>query len=65
MTGGEATSTTEILKNLHDKKWTVLENGKLPGYSKYREGVGLATVDNNVFAFGNSKKEFQQKNWQI
>ena len=48
--------TTEILKDINDKKWTVLKYGNLPGstrYCGYRSGVSLATVGNNVFAFGN------------
>ena len=55
--GRDYPDTTEILKNTNDKKWTVLENGKLPGMSSiFREGLRLITFDNNVFAFGNLKK---------
>ena len=55
MTGGgstQNTATTEILENINNPIWTVLENGKLPGRYQYRGGVRLATVDNNVYAFG-------------
>ena len=50
MTGGHDSHSTEILR---DKKWSVLENGNLPGESKIF-GLGLiTTIDNKVFAFGN------------
>ena len=45
--------TTEILE---DKKWKVLPNGHLPGYTgSYTYNLfelRLATIDNNVFSFG-------------
>ena len=47
MTGGTYSKTTEILQ---DKKWIVLKNGDLP-VRLY--GLSLATVNNEVFAFGN------------
>ena len=45
--------TTEIL-NMKDQKWTVLANGKLPGNGnhRFRGGLRVATINNNVFAFG-------------
>ena len=51
MTGAayQGTVTTEILQ---DNVWVVLKNGNLP--NKYRtESIGLSTVNNEVFAFGN------------
>lgn len=51
VTGGRSTDTTEILMNKN--KWTVLPKGNLPGGSI--AGLGLATVENNVFAFGKAK----------
>ena len=51
--------TTEILE---DKKWKVLSNGHLPGYTgSYTYnlyGLRLATVDNDVISFGNVKFSF-------
>ena len=52
MTGGHDSHSTEILR---DKNWTVLENGNLPGGSKIF-GLGLINIDNQVFAFGKTKK---------
>ena len=50
--GQIVSDTTEILNNMEDRKWTVLKNGKLPGNYRFRTGLRLATVNNNVFAFG-------------
>ena len=57
VTGGEYRSgdayseTTEILQEPY-KNWIVLKKGNLP-YTNYRIfGLGLATVNNEVFAFG-------------
>ena len=56
MTGGyssENSAITEVLKHINDEKWTILKYGNLPSkYHRYRSGVRLATVENNVFAFG-------------
>ena len=46
VTGGYFSNTTEILK---DKEWTVLENGNLPWMM---HGFGLASINNNIFSFG-------------
>ena len=43
--------TTEIL-NMEEQKWKLLSNGHLPGNHRFRNGLRLATVNNNVFAFG-------------
>ena len=54
MTGGHDSNSTEILR---DKKWTVFANGNLPGSKNF--GLGLATIDNKVFAFGKLNIHFQ------
>ena len=46
VTGGVYSAATEILK---DDKWTILKNGNLPTMIN---GLGLATIDNQVFSFG-------------
>ena len=58
VTGGDYFSddrhsyTTEILQEPY-KNWIVLKTGDLP-YTDYNiYGLGLATVNNEVFAFGN------------
>ena len=50
VTGGSYSTTTEILQ---DKKWIVLPYGKLPlPGASLLAGLRLATIDNEVFAFG-------------
>ena len=46
VTGGRYSKTTEILE---EKKWKVLNTGDLPTQIY---GFGLATLNNEVFAFG-------------
>ena len=41
--------TTEILK---DQKWTILKDAWMPF-----SGLGIATVNNEVFAFGKKSKK--------
>ena len=54
MTGGHDSNSSEILR---DKKWTVLANGNLPGSKTF--GLGLTSLDNQVFAFGKLNVHFQ------
>ena len=56
MTGGayKDSDNTEILQN---KYWTVLPHGKLPGNAAIT-GLRLATINNEVFSFGNYSIQF-------
>ena len=54
--GAEHTEKLE-LEDKKWSKWTVLQNGNLPGNARIY-GLRLATVDNKVFSFGKIWKCF-------